>query len=98
MGFRVFIEPLAIQDVHKAIDFYNERQPGLGEKFKLSISKHILSLEKNPFFRKRYDEVYCLPVNKYPYMIHYTIDEKSKMVIIRAVFHTSQNPETWRRR
>ncbi len=32
MPFRIIIEPFAIQDAQKAIDFYDEQQTGLGQK------------------------------------------------------------------
>lgn len=31
-------------------------------------------------------------------MIHFTINEVDKIVIVRAVFHTSLNPEKWTER
>jgi plasmid stabilization system protein ParE len=31
-------------------------------------------------------------------MIHYTIDEKDKTIIVLAVLHTSRNPELWKNR
>ncbi len=31
-------------------------------------------------------------------MIHFTIDERSKVINIRAVFGTGENPEKWEKR
>ena len=96
MAFTLVIDPRAIQDIQGAIDFYDEQQAGLGQRFEATVNKHLLTLEKNPFFRKRYDDVHCLPVKKYPYMVHFTIDENQKIVTVRAVFHTALNPKKWK--
>jgi toxin ParE1/3/4 len=79
--YSIFIEPLAVQDIQNAIDFYDEKQIGLGEKFEAALNHHLLSLEKNPFYQVRYDEVHCLPIKKFPYMIHYTVDRQNRIVI-----------------
>jgi toxin ParE1/3/4 len=96
MGYSIIIEPGALHDIQNAIDYYDEQQIGLGEKFEAVLNKHFGSLEKNPFFQVRYDQVHCLPINKYPYMVHYTINEKEKTLTVRAVFHTSMNPDNWK--
>lgn len=31
-------------------------------------------------------------------MIHFTIDDENKIVVIRAVFHTPRNPDIWLKR
>lgn len=95
MPFTIFIEPLALLDIQQAIDYYDEKQAGLGKKFESALNHHLISLENNPFFKIRYDRVRCVPVNKYPYMIHFTIEEVAKSVTVRAVFHTSLDPDNW---
>lgn len=97
MVYHPVIEPDALQDIQKAIDYYDNQQIGLGKKFEETLNKHLVSISKNPFFKVRYDNVHCLPLKKYPYMIHFTIDEDDKVVNIRAVLHTSLNPEKWNR-
>ena len=98
MTFNIVIEPVALLDIQQAIDYYDDQQIGLGKKFEAAVNKHLVALEKNPFFQIRYDDIRCLPVKKYPYMIHFTIDEANKMVNIRAVFDTSLNPNKWTQR
>lgn len=98
MAFRIIIDPDAIHDIQGIINYYDEQQTGLGEKFESVLNKHLLTLHKNPFFQIRYDDVHCLPLKKFPFMVHFTIHEADKLVIIRAVFHTSINPENWKKR
>ena len=95
MPFSVFIEPAAINDIQSGIDYYDNQQIGLGEKFESTVFDQITSLELNPFYQIRYDDVRCLPIKSYPYMLHFTVDENQQNVIIRAVLHTSLDPQKW---
>jgi toxin ParE1/3/4 len=96
MAFTLVIDPRAIQDVQKAIDYYEEQQAGLGKRFETTLNKHLLILEKNPYFRIRYDQVRCIPMKKFPYMVHFTVDEKQAVVTIMAVFHTALDSDKWK--
>jgi plasmid stabilization system protein ParE len=98
MSFAIFIDPRALHDVQDAIDFYETQQIGLGRKFEKEFNTFLRILEDNPFFRKRYDNVRCLPLKKYPYMIHFEVVEEMKRVIVRAVFHTSIDADKWQKR
>lgn len=96
MSFRILIEPEAIRDIQEAVYWYNDQQSNLGKKFHNTIEVTLSKLKKNPFFQIRYDDVHCLPVKVFPYMIHFTVDEERKVIIVRAVFHTSQTPDKWK--
>lgn len=50
----------------------------------------------NPFYEIRYDNIRCLPLKTFPYTIHFSINEADRVVIVRAVFQTSLNPQIWR--
>ena len=95
MPFDIVFEKRAEFDIQQAVDYYDTQQIGLGEKFWLSVSKHISSISKNPFFQIRYSNVRCLPVKKFPFMIHFLVDEKRKIAYIISIFHTSQSPDKW---
>ncbi|HLG36481.1 MAG TPA: type II toxin-antitoxin system RelE/ParE family toxin [Bacteroidia bacterium] len=95
MRYDVFIEPRALADLRQAIDYYNTQQRGLGEKFETAIDKHLSLIGQNPFYQIRYHYIRCLPVKKFPFMIHFFVDEKSKKVFIVSVLHTSKNPDSW---
>lgn len=95
MPYGVVFEKRAESDIQQAIDYYDKQQIGLGEKFWLSIKKHVASISNNPFFQIRYSKVRCLPIKGFPFMIHFLIDERTKMVYVISVFHTSQNPDKW---
>ncbi len=98
MAFTLVIDPRAIRDIQEAIDYYDEQQAGLGKRFEAVLNKHLLTLAKTPLFHIRYDDVRCLPVKKFPYMVHFTVDETQQVVTVRAVFHTSRDPKNWKKR
>ena len=82
MKFTLELDPRAIQDIQEAIDYYDEQLIGLGEKFEAYLNKYIKSLAKNP-------------LKKYPFMIHFTVDEKLNAVYIHSVINTSRDPKEY---
>jgi len=64
MAYSVVIDPVALQDIQQGIDYYDDQQIGFGEKFEAAVNKQLISLERNPFFQVRYDDVHCLPIKK----------------------------------
>jgi hypothetical protein len=94
-SFEIVIEPKAFNDIQNGIDYYDEKVAGLGTSFLNTLQNSISSLKENPFFQKRYSDVRCLPVKRFPYMIHFTVDEIHNVVNIRAVLHTSLNPDEY---
>lgn len=86
------IAPRAHDDIQQGINYYNEQEKGLGKKFHAEVKSSIASIKKNPFYQIRYDKVRCLPVHKFPFMIHFTVDEENNIAIIYAVINTSLDP------
>jgi len=97
MSFRLRILPPAREDIQESIRWYNQRQAGLGRRFHAELKEFLELLSKNPMFENRYDEVRCVPMRKFPYMVHFTVEEDDRVVVIHGVFHTSLHPSSWRR-
>lgn len=96
--FKILVEPNAIRDIQNAIDYYDDQLLGLGKRFEKEFEKHVLILTESPFFQIRYDNVRCIPLKKFPFMIHNIVEESQKEIKIFAVFHTALNPETnWKK-
>ena len=95
MKFRILLDPRAVVEVQEAIDYYEEQLIGLGKKFELELNINIKSLAKNPFFQTRYDIIQCLPLKKYPFMIHFSSNESEKTVYIHAVINTQRDPKEY---
>jgi mRNA-degrading endonuclease RelE of RelBE toxin-antitoxin system len=99
MGFKIHIHPKAYTDIQKAVDYYNEQQKGLGEKFYKTIVKSFETLKANPYYQIRYDNIRCYYTNPFPFLIHFNIDEEQGKVYVLAIVHTSLNPDNnWIRR
>jgi hypothetical protein len=96
MVFKIKIETEAYDDIQEGIVWYNQQKAGLGIKFHKEVKEFLEVLKTNPFFQIRYKNTRCLPLKKFPFMIHFTIDEENSIVTIRAIFHTSQNPKIWK--
>lgn len=95
MGFKLRIEPLAKFDIQSEIKHYNSKQKGLGKKFHSEAKEYFRAIVLNPFYGVRYDDVRCLPLKKFPAMIHYTVDEHKKIIIVRAVINTNKDPKVY---
>jgi len=94
--YKIFIDRDALHDIQLATDWYNERIIGLGSRFQKQVITQINSLKTNPLlYSRRYAEIHCMLIKKFPFFVHFKIDEKAKQVEIFAVFHTSRNPEIW---
>lgn len=97
MSFVLLIGKKAAIDIQSAIDYYERQQEWLGRKFEAMLHDILMNLQMNPHYAIRYDNVRCLPMQLYPYMIHFTLDESAIEIRIHAVLHTSRNPNIWRR-
>lgn len=83
----------AISDIEEAARWYDRQRQGLGSKFLNSLRSGQLMIRKNPFaFALKYDEVRCIPVSRFPFLVHYKIYPGKKKIIVFAVFHTSMDP------
>ena len=88
------IEPQAKEDIQQEIHYYNEQQKGLGKRFHAEVKLAFQSIRKSPYFQIRYDDVRCLPVKKFPVMVHYTVEPDKKRITVRAAVSTHRNPKT----
>jgi hypothetical protein len=99
MKYKVLYNPEFYDDLQQAVDWYNEQQPGLGNRFYTTAKKHLNSLESYALhYAVRYDDIRCMPIKKFPYMVHYRIDMDKKTVKVDAVLSTDRNSEIWKKR
>jgi len=96
---RSIILPLAKEDIREAARWYNKQSPGLGNRFTAEVRESVRFIRQNPTACNiRYDKVRTAVLKVFPFMIHYTIDESSKTVVIAAVLHTNRDPKEWKKR
>ena len=97
--YKSIILPLAKEDIREAALWYNKQSKGLGKRFTTEVQKKVHFIKQNPKASNiRYDMVRTAVLNIFPLMIHYTVDEGNKKVIVSAVLHTSRDPKLWENR
>lgn len=97
--YKVSVDKDALNDIQQATDWYNEQIGGLGKRFQRQIKIQVNGLKFYPKIHQvRFADVRCALVKKFPFLIHYSINEKKKIVEVLGVFHTSRNPEIWMER
>ncbi len=94
MTYLIKINKRAFNDIQKALSYYDTIDALIADKFLSNVNRTINSIASNPFFQNRYADVRCIVIPKFPYMIHFQVNEKKNFVVIRAVINTSKNPKT----
>ncbi|MFZ5553750.1 MAG: type II toxin-antitoxin system RelE/ParE family toxin [Bacteroidota bacterium] len=92
MKYYIQVDARATSDVEKAAEYYENQQKGLGDRFIDAVEKHLDYLLKTAHYQVRYKNVRALLVQPFPFMIHFTIDEKNHLIKVHAIIHTSLDP------
>lgn len=99
MSFKIKLLPAARRDVKEIIDWYNSQKAGLGKKFYQSLKMRLTNIKKNPkHYQVSYRGTRNTLINRFPYQVHYWIEETPKLIIVFGVTHTSRNPNIWKNR
>ena len=97
--YRVVLLPLAAKDIQEAAKWYSKKKNGLGNEFLFEVRKASRFIQKHPeAIAIRYDATRTVLLDRFPFLIHFTIDTSKKVILISAVLHTSRNPKKWRRK
>jgi plasmid stabilization system protein ParE len=88
-----YIIPLATDEFKEARKWYSSRQvKGLSNRFAQAVKTTILKILQNPgAYAIRYKNVRIAHTEKFPYAIHYYID--NDRIIITAIIYDRRNPE-----
>lgn len=95
-NFKLKILSRAKLEVKEVTEYYESKTKGLGKAFYLEFKNYSKTLRNIPFFEVKYNIVRTLPLNKFPYTIHFSIDENEKTVSIQALTSNHQDPNTTR--
>lgn len=97
MAAELIIAPEAEHDVGEAYHWYEGRQVGLGEDFLRRVDACIQGILRNPEGHRTVYEFYRRAlIRRFPYAIFYEYTDD--VVTVYCVFHTSREPDKWRRR
>jgi toxin ParE1/3/4 len=99
VSHRLEIRPQALADIADAAAWYEERQPGLGERFTREVVAAIDVLLPNPLIYRlrnwRLGVRWCFP-RSFPYRIVYCFAED--VVTVVAVIHAARHDRHWQER
>ena len=89
--------PEAKAEFNEAIEYYEDCEPGLGYDFSIEVHSAIRNIVNYPTAWKIIeDEVRGCLVNRFPYSILYSIEQKG--IFILAVMHKRRHPDYWKKR
>lgn len=94
--FEIVILLRAELEVDEIAEYYESLSDGLGTKFFNEYQKYVDTLNTFPFFEEKYNTVRTVPLKKFPYTIHFTVDEVNKVAAVHAVTSNYQDPNTTR--
>ncbi|MFP9114669.1 type II toxin-antitoxin system RelE/ParE family toxin [Flavobacterium sp. RHBU_3] len=91
MAFKVIVTTPAKHDIFKALDWYESRQPGLGNRFYQSYSDVISYIKTNPeLFNIKYNNYREAKLQDFPYVVIFEISYD--VAYVYAIFNTHKNP------
>ncbi len=94
MTYSIDIVQVAEDEIRKAFLWYEDKQEDLGSTFENHFDEAVDSIQSNPFNTQiRYETTRVFFLNKFPYGIHFQVNDN--VILIVAVFHTSEDPEKW---
>jgi len=99
MTYEIVFHPEATLEYINAYAWYEEKEPGLGERFILSVDDAIADIVAHPSSGRIETSIYRIKVVKtFPYIILYEVIEKRKKIYIEAIYHGKRNPKNKFRR
>lgn len=92
-NYKIIFLPETLEDMATAIKWYEKQQKGLGNRLVSDVRLSILTIKQNPFIGSvKYKEIRTISCAKFPYSIHYSIDELKRVIIITSIFHLYRKP------
>ena len=94
---KIVLRRLAKLDLREARNWYDERQPGLGDALLDEVEAALEQIRELPELHPRVDgRIRRAALQRFPYGLFYVVDGETIRVI--AILHGARSPESWRRR
>ncbi len=94
MDFKVIVNEDAYLDLLDAVDYYESKSLGLGEKFFKIYKDKIIELQKNPsYYGYHLDDFRRISFVNFPYIMIYKIIDNNLVIIYEITFE-GRSPET----
>ena len=91
--YTIIADPRVKDDLKEAKEYLNSKRENYGVLFLEQYRKTLKTLQQNPHFQIRYNDIHCLPLKDFKYMVHFKINETKKEIHIYAVLSTYLNPK-----
>jgi plasmid stabilization system protein ParE len=90
---RVEYHPETVSDLNDAVSYYDERNPGLGDEFRVEIYETIDRITSDPHLHRaiRSDIRRCF-VHRFPFSILYRIIDDT-LIRVLVIRHHRRHPE-----
>lgn len=92
MGFKLKLSTQAQLDIWDIIDWYENKQPGLGKRFDSDLNTLFYKIAQNPTLYSYYQKDFRRAVAKhFPYLVIFKINEND--IIVYTVVYGGRDPE-----
>jgi plasmid stabilization system protein ParE len=87
-------DPLALLELNDAIDYYNFKLEGLGDRFRDDIRTGINRITEYPdAWQHQTPRTRRFVLNSFPYKIIYAL--QTNKIVILAIVHSHRKPDYW---
>jgi toxin ParE1/3/4 len=93
----ITFRPSARADINAAVDWYEDRQAGLAQRFLAEVDRCLALVAEHPLrFAIKHRDIRCAAVRRFPYLIYFVVEPNR--VVVLAVFHVRRDPIVWQER
>jgi len=97
VAHRLVFHPSIPDDLARAVSFYEDISPALGDRFRNNVKRSLADISERPeSFPNDVGTLRFARVNRFPYLIFFA--KRDTHVSVVAIVHGSVAPEKWRGR
>jgi hypothetical protein len=94
MTYSLIFHIEALTEYNEATLWYGGVSEGLGLRFENAVERKLLQITTNPLaYAKKYRAYRQAPVQGFPFLIVYKVNESRHTMYVSAIFHISRNPK-----
>lgn len=95
MDYKIIVSPRAQFEIEGIAEYYSEISLSVLNKFYSELENAYQLLKLNPQFQTRYKNFKAIPIRKFPFLLFYTIDEKTKIIKVLSCFNTARSTKKY---
>lgn len=97
MSLRVLFRRAARAEFDEAVDWYEKRRTGLGDRFAVAVDAILDGIVAQPdFYPIVMEDIREALIPGFPYCVYYRVGPRAIRVL--SVFHTARDPSIWQSR